>query len=82
MAYKDAMSAMDDFSLQGATMMAAQATTDAATTAGIVDITKWQSEQNTAMLEKMYDSLDSQVQSMTDAMVTGDFEVSDIEGTN
>lgn len=82
MAYKDAMSAMDDFSLQGATMMAAQATTDAATTAGIVDITKWQSEQNTAMLEKMYDSLDSQVQSMTDAMVTGDFEVSDIKGTN
>lgn len=81
MAYKDAMSAMDDFSLQGATMMAAQATTDAATTAGIVDITKWQSEQNTAMLEKMYDSLDSQVQSMTDAMVTGDFDVSDIKGT-
>ena len=81
MAYKDAMSAMDDLSLQGATMMAAQAKTDAATTAGIVDITKWQSEQNTAMLEKMYDSLDSQVQSMTDAMVTGDFDVSDIKGT-
>ena len=81
MAYKDAMSAMDDFSLQGAAMMAAQAKVDAATTAGIVDITKWQSEQNTAMLEKMYDSLDSQVQSMTDAMVTGDFDVSDIKGT-
>ena len=82
MAYKDAISAIGGFDLQAATMMAAQAKTDAATTAGIVDITKWQSEQNTAMLEKMYDSLDSQVQSMTDAMVTGDFEVSDIEGTN
>jgi len=81
MAYKDAISALDDWSLQGATMMAAQARTDAATTAGIVDITKWKSEQNTAMLEKMYDSMDSQVQSMTDAMVTGDFDVSDIEGT-
>jgi hypothetical protein len=82
MAIKDAIAVLGDIGKQGATLWAAdQASKTAAATRAAAQ-QQWVAEQQADVYKTMYESSDKLLSDLSNKVFTGEFDISDTEGTN